>query len=64
MVAVMDGVFEGIVLDTAFAEANATMPYFSSVIREVEKYTKHVVVPGVSTGMYKEVRLRQVDTLF
>lgn len=63
MVAVMEGMFDGVVLDAGFAEANATMPFFPSVIREVGKYTKYVVVPGVSTGKYREVRLRHVESL-
>lgn len=62
MIAVMEKMFEGIVLDKDFAEKNRYIPFFPLVICEVEKYSK-VSIPGISTGMYQEIKLRNVESL-
>ena len=63
LVAVMDGCFEGLVLDNAFTSANRDKAIFPAVLNEMNKYTTHLIVPGINSGRYRPVRLSQIDQL-
>jgi len=63
LVAVMEGCFEGLVLDNGFSTINRDKAISPIVIREMRKYTKHMIVPGVNTGMYQPIRLRHVEKI-
>ena len=63
LVAVMDGCFEGLLLDKAFTVANIDKAIFSAVVREMQQYTNHFIVPGINTGRYRPVRLSHIEQL-
>ena len=61
--AVLENVFEGLVLDSAFTSANRDKAIFPAVLNEMNKYTTHLIVPGINSGRYRPVRLSQIDQL-
>lgn len=63
MVGVLERCFEGLILDTKFTEENSGKAIFPVLVKEVSKYTNRVLIPGVSSGRYQQVRLRHVEHL-
>lgn len=63
LVAVMEHCFDGLVLDRTFTQANADKGIFPVMLREIQKYTTHLIVPGISTGRYRPIRLKHIEQL-
>lgn len=63
LIAVMEGCFEGLILDTAFTEGNQDKAIFPAVLNEMNKYTNTLIVPGINTGRYRPVRLMHIDQI-
>lgn len=61
--AVMEGCFDGLILDTSFAAGNKDKAIFSAVLNEMNKYTNNLIVPGINTGRYRPVRLKHIEQL-
>ncbi|WP_017346275.1 hypothetical protein [Pantoea sp. A4] len=53
--------FEGIIMDPQFTADNSGQPIFNSLMKELEKFASHLIVPGVCTGRYQQIRLQQFD---
>lgn len=63
LIAVMEGCFDGLILDTAFTAGNSDKAIFSAVMNEMNKYTNNLIVPGINTGRYRPVRLKHIEQL-
>jgi hypothetical protein len=63
LVAVMDGCYDGLVLDEGFTNGNRDKPIFQTVLNEMSKYCNHLIVPGINTGRYRHIRLRYAEQL-
>ncbi|WP_161804875.1 hypothetical protein [Pantoea sp. RIT-PI-b] len=63
LVAVMEGCFDGLVLDERFTQGNRDKAIFPAVINEVSKYTNTLIVPGINTGRYRSLRLWHIEQL-
>ncbi|WP_288492956.1 hypothetical protein [uncultured Pantoea sp.] len=63
LVAVMEGCFDGLILDTAFTAGNKGKAIFQAVLNEMNKYTNNLIVPGINTGRYRPVRLSHEEQL-
>lgn len=67
LVAVMEGCFEGLVLDKQFTKqftnGNKDKGIFPIVVNEMNKYTNNLIVPGINTGRYRPVRLKHIEQL-
>lgn len=63
LAAVLQGCYDGLVLDEAFTDVNRDKPIFQTVLNEMSKYCNHLIVPGINTGRYKHIRLRCVEQL-
>lgn len=63
LAAVMEGCFDGLVLDRQFTNGNKDKGIFPVVLNEMSKYTNHLIVPGINTGRYRDVRLAHIEQL-
>ncbi|WP_342606381.1 hypothetical protein [Pantoea agglomerans] len=63
LTAVMEGCFYGLVLDKKFTDGNKDKGIFPVVLNEMIKYTNHLIVPGINTGRYRDVRLGHIEQL-
>lgn len=63
LIAVMEGCFDGLILDTAFTAGNKDKAIFQAVLNEMSKYTNNLIVPGFNTGRYRPVRLSHIEQL-
>jgi len=61
--AVLQGCYDGLVLDEGFTKGNRDKLIFQTVLNEMSKYCNHLIVPGINTGRYKHIRLRDVEQL-
>lgn len=60
LIAVMEGCFDGLILDNAFTAGNKDKAIFQAVLNEMKKYTNNLIVPGIHTGRYRPVRLKHL----
>ncbi|MDV2904923.1 hypothetical protein R0H17_25205 [Phytobacter diazotrophicus] len=63
LAAVLQGCYDGLVLDEAFTDVNRDKPIFQTVLNEMNKYCNHLIVPGINTGRYRHIRLRYAEQL-
>lgn len=63
LIAVMEGCFNGLVLDERFTQGNRDKAIFPAVIHEMSKYTNNLIVPGINTGRYRPLRLWHIEQL-
>lgn len=63
LIAVMEGCFDGLILDTAFTAGNRDKAIFQAVLNEMNKYTNNLILPGINTGRYRPVRLKHIEKL-
>lgn len=61
LVGVMQGCFDGLVLDKQFTDGNKDKGIFPVVLNEMSKYTNHLIIPGIHTGRYRSVRLAHIE---
>lgn len=61
LAAVLQGCFDGLVLDKQFTVRNREKGIFPVVLNEMSKYTNNLIIPGIHTGRYRSVRLAHIE---